>query len=186
MREAFEVASILTLGHSNHSLDHFLALLRTHAVTAIADVRSKPYTKYAKHFCREPLSRYLEANGVRYVFLGDLIGGKPDAPELLGADGKPDYARIAVSPAFAVGIERVVKGMEAYTIALMCGEEDPSCCHRHHLIAPFLAARGVAVSHIRGDGSVVADEVLVRRAAERAATDAKAASAVPERKTLFS
>jgi len=166
--------TIFTIGHSNHPAEHFLALLRAHAITAVADVRSKPYTKYAKHFCREPLSRYLEANGVRYVFLGDLVGGKPDAPELLGADGKPDYGRIAASEAFALGIDRLVKGLDKHIIALMCGEEDPSNCHRHHLIAPALAARGIAVRHIRGDGRVE-DDAALRRAPEEDAALRRAA-----------
>lgn len=168
---------LFTIGHSNHPAELFLGLLRAHGVTAVADVRSKPYTKYAKHFCREPLSRFLEANAIRYVFLGDHIGGKPDAPELLGVDGKPDYTLIAASPAFAVGIDRLLNGLENHVIALMCGEEDPSSCHRHHLIVPALATRGVAVRHIRGDGSTLDAVALAKQAAIAAA---------PQRNTLFS
>lgn len=151
---------IYTLGHSNHPAGHFLHLLRLHGVTAVADVRSKPYTRYARHFCREPLERLLKENGVAYVFLGDLVGGKPDDPALLGPDGKPDYAVIAATPAFAQGIDRLVKGSATHVIALVCGEEDPFNCHRHHLIAPALKARGVDVRHIRGAGRVVSDESL--------------------------
>jgi uncharacterized protein (DUF488 family) len=156
------MSALFTIGHSNHPAEHFLDLLRRHGITAVADVRSKPYTRYAKHFCREPLCRYLEGNGVRYVFLGDLVGGMPDDPELLGPGGKPDYARIAASPAFAAGIERLVNGADKHLIALMCGEEDPGKCHRHHLIAQALRARGIAVRHIRGDGQVQEDGALQR------------------------
>lgn len=155
-----QAPSVFTIGHSNHPAERFLELLRLHAITAVADVRSKPYTKYARHFCREPLERLLRGAGIAYVFLGGQIGGKPDDPDLLGPDGKPDYARIAASPEFAIGIERLVKGSAAYVIALVCGEEDPSGCHRHHLIAPALLARGVAVRHIRGDGVLMTDEQL--------------------------
>ena len=151
---------VFTIGHSNHPAERFLELLRLHGITAVADVRSKPYTKYAKHFCREPLERLLREEGIHYVFMGDQIGGKPDDPDLLGPDGKPDYARIAATQEFAHGIDRLVKGAATQTIALMCGEEDPSTCHRHHLIAPGLAAGGVQVRHIRADGSVVEDEEL--------------------------
>lgn len=171
---------IFTLGHSNHPADHFLELLRTRGVTAVADVRSKPYTKYAKHFCREPLERLLRASGIAYVFLGGLIGGKPDDPDLLGPDGKPDYARIAATPGFASGIERLVTGTDTYTIALVCGEEDPTHCHRRHLIAPALTARGVTVLHIRGDGRVQ-DEAALAEA--EAGTGAGAVE--PSRPTLF-
>jgi uncharacterized protein (DUF488 family) len=151
---------ILTIGHSNHPFEYFLGLLRRHAITAVADVRSRPYTKYAKHFCREPLERLLRAQPIPYVFLGDLIGGKPGDPSLLGPDGKPDYALIAATPDFALGIDRLVTGASTHAIALMCGEEDPSTCHRHHLIAPALTARGLAVRHIRGDGRIEDDAAL--------------------------
>lgn len=151
---------VFTLGHSNHPAEHFLELLRANGVTAVADVRSKPYTKYAKHFCREPIERLLRAEGIQYVFLGDQLGGKPDDPELLGADGKPDYACIAATEAFAQGIERLVKGASTHVIALMCGEENPASCHRHHLIAPALHAQGIEVRHIRGDGRVEEDSAL--------------------------
>lgn len=151
---------IFTIGHSNHPAEHFLELLRAHGITAVADVRSKPYTKYAKHFCREQVERLLRGEGLHYVFMGDQVGGKPDDPDLLGPDGTPDYARIGASPGFAAGIERLVKGASTQTIALMCGEENPANCHRHHLITPALAARGVQVRHILGDSSVVEDEEL--------------------------
>lgn len=157
---------VFTIGHSNHPFEHFLGLLRLHAITAVADVRSRPYTKYAKHFCREPLERLLRAQSIPYVFLGDLIGGKPDDPSLLGPDGRPDYSLIAATPAFALGIERLITGASTHVIALMCGEEDPSACHRHHLIAPALTARGLTVRHIRGDGRIEDDAAL--RATARA------------------
>ena len=38
--------------------------------------------------------------------------------------------------------------------AVMCSEEDPLRCHRHHLIARSLLERGVAVGHIRKQGTV--------------------------------
>ncbi|WP_243359817.1 DUF488 family protein [Fundidesulfovibrio terrae] len=171
---------VYTIGHSNHPAERFLDLLREHAITAVADVRSKPYTKYAKHFCREPIERLLRASGIAYVFLGDLIGGKPDDPDLLGPDGKPDYARIAASEAFARGIDRLVAGAATHTIALMCGEEDPSRCHRRHLIAPRLTARGVTVLHIRGDGRVQDEAALAEAEAGTRGTPAE-----PSRPTLF-
>lgn len=160
--------TVFTLGHSNHSPEHFLALLGQHGVTAVADVRSRPYTRYAKHFCREPLERLLRAEGVAYVFLGDLVGGKPDDPDLLGPDGQADYGRIAATQAFARGIGRIVSGAAVHVIALVCGEEDPSRCHRRHLNAPALAARGLDVRHIRGDSRVEREDDL-RRAAQACA-----------------
>jgi uncharacterized protein (DUF488 family) len=61
---------VLTIGHSNHSMEHFLDLLRRHAVQVVADVRSSPYSKYATQFDREPLMEALRAAGFQYVYLG--------------------------------------------------------------------------------------------------------------------
>ncbi|GFK94814.1 hypothetical protein NNJEOMEG_02662 [Fundidesulfovibrio magnetotacticus] len=150
-------ATVQTIGLSNHSPERFLELLRLHGIDAVADVRSRPYARYAKHFRKEPLERLLRGAGVAYVFLGHLVGGKPDDPALLGQDGLPDYERIAASPGFAEGIARIVQGARRYTVALACAEEDPSRCHRSLLIAPALAARGVRVLHIRGHGGLEPD-----------------------------
>ena len=63
-------AAILTLGHSNHPLERFLGLLAEHGVTAVADVRSAPYSRFCPHFNRRALSSALEARGIQYLFLG--------------------------------------------------------------------------------------------------------------------
>jgi hypothetical protein len=36
---------LFTIGHSNHAIDRYLALLRQVQVTAIADVRSSPFSQ---------------------------------------------------------------------------------------------------------------------------------------------
>jgi hypothetical protein len=40
----------------------------------------------------------------------------------------------------------------------MCGEEDPTNCHRRLLVGRVLRDRGVEVMHIRGDGRVQSEE----------------------------
>src|SRR5262249_41485576 len=55
---------------------------------------------------------------------------------------------------FAQGLDRLIRGLEQYTIAMMCGEADPLDCHRGLLLTPALKRRGVLPLHLRKDGSV--------------------------------
>ena len=86
-----------------------------------------------------------------------MIGGKPIGPQYPDANCKVVYAQLATAETFQQGLDRLIKGMnDGWTIALMCAEEDPSKCHRHHLIANELEMkRTVPVWHIRGDGTTM-------------------------------
>lgn len=146
--------TIFTIGHSNHALDHFLALLGKAGITVLADVRSKPASRFCPHFNRENLKAALAAHGLSYVYLGDAMGGKPSDPALY-SNGNPDYQKIAASAAFKEGLARLAAGAKTHRIALMCAERDPRQCHRTHLIAPALVAEGVAITHILSDGGLL-------------------------------
>ncbi len=144
---------ILTIGHSNHPWERFVALLHGQGITALADVRSRPYSRFP-WFHRGKMERALPAAGVAYHWLGAELGGKPADPGLLGADGRPDYAAMAAQPAFREGLARLTALLEAPGVpAMMCAEGDPAGCHREHLIAPALRQAGVRVIHVLPDGS---------------------------------
>ena len=145
---------IYTVGHSNRSAEDFLTLLVTHGIEAIADVRSAPYSRYNKHFCKEPLTALLKAAGIHYVYLGDTLGGRPQDPTVLDEGGQPDYEKIAAADSFAGGIERLVEGSARYRLAILCAEENPRRCHRRLLVTPALVARDLDVFHIRTDGLI--------------------------------
>ena len=53
--------TILTIGHSTHILGTFIGLLLRHQVTAVADVRSVPYSQFQAQFNREALKDALKA-----------------------------------------------------------------------------------------------------------------------------
>ena len=143
--------TILTVGHSNHTLEEFLALLQQHGVTALADVRSAPYSRFAPQFNRDTLERSLSAIGIRYVYLGRELGARSDDPACY-ENGRVQYERLAQTDAFHRGIERIVRGASEYRIALMCAEKDPLNCHRCILVARALDGIGVEVQHILPEG----------------------------------
>lgn len=144
---------VYSIGHSNQSIEQFLALLRMHDIDVLADVRSAPYSRYVPHFnARELRSAVLEA-GLKYVYLGRELGGRPEfSPELYDDDGHALYSRISQTRVFREGIERLMNGVGRYRVAMMCSEEDPTECHRRLLVGAVLADAGVETRHIRGDG----------------------------------
>ena len=156
--------SLFTIGHSNHPLDVFLALLSQHNIQILVDTRSQPYSKYSSQFNSHPLREAMKERGVRYVFLGKELGGRPEGDQFYDEKGYVLYGRIAQSEPFLQAIQKLEKGIEKYRIALLCSEEDPCVCHRKLLIGRVLVERGVQVYHIRGDGRIEADADLDRQA----------------------
>ena len=148
---------VLTIGHSTQSFADFVQLLREAQVTALADVRSQPYSRHVPHFNRETLKDSLDDENIAYVFLGDELGGRPKAPELF-SDGVADYEKMARHESFAHGLDRVIEGARTYRIALMCAERDPLDCHRCLLVGRALKEKGVRVRHILGPGETVRQE----------------------------
>jgi uncharacterized protein (DUF488 family) len=159
---------LFTIGHSNHEPEKFLDLLSAFSITALADVRSSPFSRRLPHFSRQPLEELLRRRGIAYVFLGGHLGGRPQSPELYHQEGWADYERMRQTPAFRVGLERVVCGLEGYSIALMCGEEDPMDCHRALMIAPALKEIGLPPRHIRKDGRLETTAWFEQRLLEEA------------------
>lgn len=150
-REGRLVTAIYTIGHSSHTIERLAALLQQHGVTAVADVRSQPYSRLHPQFNREELCTALKAVGISYVFLGKELGGRASDPSCY-VDGQVQYDRVAKSPAFEAGMERLQRGGDTYRVALLCAEKDPLTCHRTLLVARELWKRGVAVQHILEPG----------------------------------
>lgn len=142
---------VFTIGHSNHAQDVLIALLRRHRVTALADVRSAPYSRFNPQFNRESLARSLKSRGIEYVYLGDGLGGRSDDPACY-EDGRVRYDRVAEKASFQHALDRVVRGAANHRIVLLCAERDPLECHRTLLVAPALAERGVEIAHIHANG----------------------------------
>ena len=153
---------VLTIGHSAHTIEHFVALLRRHGVTAIADVRSQPSSRYAPQFNRTEFAASLRQADIQYVFLGHELGARSNDPDCY-VDGRIQYARLAQTDTFRAGLARVVNGAQNERIALMCTEKDPLDCHRTVLVARRLADEGVRISHILADGSIESDGEAIDR-----------------------
>lgn len=144
---------LLTIGHANHPVERFIALLRQHGATAVADVRSAPYSRHVPQYSREALRAQLARQGIDYVFLGQELGARP-SDEACYVDGRVDFARLARTPAFRAGLARVVTGTSTHAVAMMCAERDPLDCHRAILVCRHLRGRVSEIGHILADGSL--------------------------------
>ncbi len=138
---------IYSIGYATHTIESFIDTLKKFNITAIADVRSQPYSKFKPEFNRENLKQALFNNGIEYVFLGDNVGARIEALECY-KNGHADYDLISKHPLFQKGLARIVKGMKKYSIAIMCAEKDPINCHRTILICKQLKNNNIQIIHI--------------------------------------
>lgn len=144
---------VFTIGHGNHTREALLQRLTHAEVGYVVDVRSSPYSRFQPEFSREPLERFLHENRVRYMFMGDLLGGRP-ADEGCYTEGKVDYTKTRTKDFFVRGLTRLRSAHEqGLTICLICSEGQPSQCHRSKLLGVALAGEGIDVAHILPDGS---------------------------------
>jgi len=150
----------MTVGHSRHAIERFLALLGQHGVEVLVDVRSHPYSRFSPQFSRKALERAVGDAGLGYRFLGDALGGRPPHPECYAEDGALEPDRVEQLAAYQRGIEQLLGELDRARSCVMCAEEDPARCHRRLLVARTLVRRGVAVHHIRGSGAIEPEREL--------------------------
>src|SRR5258708_13816131 len=150
---------LYTIGHSNHPADRFVDLLCALHLEVVVDVRSSPDSAFLPYFGRSPLTRLLREAGIKYIFLGVELGGRPSGDEYYDADGHVLYGAWARSPPFLEGLRRLVSGCTRYRVAVMCSEEDPTDCHRRLLVASALSQHShLPLHHIRTDGAVETED----------------------------
>ena len=157
---------LFTIGHSTHPLEAFIGLLVRHHIGAVADVRSRPYSRFNPQYNRESLQAALKAHGIAYVFLGKELGARSENPACY-VNGKVCYDRLAEDALFIAGLERVRRGLAEYRLALMCAEKDAAVCHRGILICRRLRAFGLELKHILADGGLESQSDLEKRLTRR-------------------
>jgi len=157
---------IYTIGHSNHSPEAFTGLLGMAQVEFLVDIRSNPNSSWASFANKQNLKEILGAKGIKYVYMGDTLGGHPSNPDCYDPrTGKVDYQVIRQQETFKRSISRLINGSKKYRICLMCAEESPANCHRSLLVGDALSQKGIQVLHIRGDERIQTDEELLKERA---------------------
>jgi len=153
--------AVYTIGHSNHLPDTFIRLLTEAKIEVLVDVRSNPGSPWASYANPHNLKQILKAAGIQYLYLGDVLGGRPSDPDCYNSQtGKADYQSMQNKESFQRGLSRLLEGLKKHRICVMCAEEDPSSCHRNLLVGESLRREGVQILHIRGTGQIQTDEDL--------------------------
>ena len=145
---------IFSIGHSNHPMEDLVKLLKEHRIEVVADVRTSPYSRRHPQFNSRDIRGGLNEAGIRYVFLGKEMGGRPEGDRFYDSEGYVRYGRVAETDWFGSGLDRLRDGGSRFRTAILCSEENPTGCHRFLLITRALQDRGVEVAHIRGHGTV--------------------------------
>ncbi len=157
---------LFTIGHGNHTFIKFTDLLEASHIKWVADVRTMPYSKFNMQFDKEVFDSRLSSNGFHYTFLGKNLGGRPADPSCYKNRKLPDereeidylhrvdYPAVMKQAWFIEGIKQLLGIANKQNTVILCSEEDPARCHRHHLIAKYLLAHypEIEIQHIRGDG----------------------------------
>jgi uncharacterized protein (DUF488 family) len=128
--------------------------LKRYGIEVLVDIRSGPYSRHAPQFNARSIEATLSGNGIRYLFLGRELGGRPEEEMFYDREGRVDYALVERSQPFLDGISRLEQEVRTRTVALLCSEEDPARCHRRLLVGRALEERGFTLRHIRSDGNI--------------------------------
>jgi uncharacterized protein (DUF488 family) len=150
--------AVLTIGHSNHPLEPFLALLAQHEVEALVDIRRFPGSRKHPPFSRDNLAAALPKSGVEYHWL-EALGGRrhqqrDESPNRgLKNKGFRSYADYMGTDQFREGVKTLLEVARRKRTAIMCAEGLFWQCHRR-LVSDFLIANGVTVQHIMPTGEM--------------------------------
>lgn len=140
---------IFTIGHGTRPIQELLDLLKHYDIACLADVRTQPYSKFNPQYNREPLHKSLNEKNIKYIYLGDSLGGRPADPSCHDATGRVDYNLVRQKEFFKKGIERLRSADDkSLNVVLLCSERKPELCHRSKLIGKTLQEANIPVRHI--------------------------------------
>ncbi len=153
---------LYTIGYSKHSLESFIKVIVKYDIYAIADVRSTPFSRFKSEFNKDYFQNYLNAKGIKYVFLGKECGARFGERNCY-INGKVEYKLIAQHKIFKKGLERILEGLQKFNVALMCAENDPIYCHRMILICRNLRRFEIPIYHILNTDEIESQDKAERR-----------------------
>ena len=163
MEKSSDPIPIYTIGYGSRSIEELIEVLHRHEIAYLIDVRSAPYSRYKPEFSKAPLANQLEQHDIRYVYMGDTLGGRPD-DETCYVNGKVDYEKVKATEFYQRGIERLHTAfLQQQSVVLMCSEGKPEECHRCKLIAATLTTQNIPVIHIDENSQQLTQQEIVER-----------------------
>jgi len=143
---------LFTIGHSTRPIEKFTDMLRGHAVTLLADVRTIPRSRYNPQFNKETLAAALKAAGIRYLHCKNLGGLRHAVKDSVNTGWRNKsfrgYADYMGTQAFSEALEEIIDyAQTGERVAMMCAEGSPFRCHRS-LIADVVLVHGLEIYEI--------------------------------------
>lgn len=157
--------TIYSIGHGRKKTADLIRELKAFGIRYLVDVRSKPGSRWNPQFNRAQLERDLQENGIRYVFAGDSLGGRPEDPGVYDENGRISYDLLSQQGFFKRGLQRLISAHEKQIpIAILCSESKPEMCHRSRLIGRELLKHNISVKHIVSETQVKSQETVMLEA----------------------
>lgn len=154
---------VLTVGYGVRPVDELTHILCESDVTHLIDVRSSPYSNFNPTYDRPALQRALQNIGIKYIFMGDTLGGRPSDPACY-EDGYVIYERVMKTENYLLGISALMDAIKAgHRCCILCSETKPEECHRSKMIGITLEDRGVSVRHIDESCVIVSQQSVMKR-----------------------
>jgi uncharacterized protein (DUF488 family) len=142
---------VCTIGHSNRTIEDFIALLRQNAIDCLLDIRTVPKSRHNPQFGQDQLTASLADAGIEYRYLRGLGGLRRPRKDSENAGWRNTsfrgYADYMQTEEFATNVDAVIELADSRACALMCAEAVPWRCHRS-LVADALLVRGIPVDDI--------------------------------------
>jgi uncharacterized protein (DUF488 family) len=159
---------LYSIGYATKPIETFIEQLRHYQITAVADVRSVPFSNAFFDYHQDAIQSHLARAGIRYVYLGKELGPRSKDKSHYDDCGQVQFDQLMNSKLFLQGVRRLQMGLEkGYRIALMCAEKDPATCHRSLLIGYALKRQlGMELQHIDHLGDLETQDHLEHRLPE--------------------
>jgi uncharacterized protein (DUF488 family) len=156
---------IYTIGHSTHTEEEFVSLLKKYEIEVLADVRSIPASRYVPQFNEKNMERWLPKEDIKYLHIKELGGRRNKNREIdvslvngWNNEAFRNYAAYSLTQEYEEGIDRLIKLSKESKVCCMCSEAVPWRCHRL-IISNTLVSKGVSVYHIMTERSLIAHEI---------------------------
>ncbi|MBS1485977.1 MAG: DUF488 domain-containing protein [Bacteroidetes bacterium] len=146
---------IYTIGHSTHSLEVFVAMLKSFDIKILADIRSLPGSRKFPQYDKENLEISLQEIGIQYIHLKNLGGRRKINKNSKNTRWRNasfrSYADYMETVSFETGISELQEIARQSPTAYMCSEAVWWRCHRS-MVSDYLKAKGWTVLHIMAIG----------------------------------
>lgn len=155
-------STIYSIGHGNKTIKDFIKEIKSFDIGFLIDIRSKPYSKWNPQFNRSSLELEVKVNELKYLFLGDKLGGLPDDRSCYDSNGKVVYDLIKNKSFFQEGLKRLITANEnRVKVVIMCSESKPEECHRSKLIGEVLLEKNISINHIIAPNKIKSQETVI-------------------------